>query len=478
MKRAKAIMAGITDDTIQSDDPRVEQLRMLMESVQSSVQQGDMTNVEERLEFDFPSATSIIVDQKCKSLKGFIGADWIVQQFIMSLDTANAYFGLTGEQAITVGGEFVQYADDLTEMPRPNNETSPKDVAKAPLGCFWEVFDLTTKESFFLCDGWKWYVTQPKPLDPCTNNFWPIFALTFNDIEVEAGQKVHVYPPSDVQLLKPMQVERNRSRQELREHRKVNRPCFWTQKGWLTEDDKQKMANHETGELFELQGAPPNGDMNNAIGHWAGVPIDENMYMTAPLDEDGRLAVGSNQIQQQANLKHTAATPAVIQEQARISGVSSNVDDLDDLLSDLAQAGGEIMLREFSPQTVQRIVGQGAAWPDQQREDFLNTIYLDIVAASSGRPNKSVDIQNAQQIVPMMMTAGANPWPIIQYLAKVLDSNMNPADFAPVAPPQQPPQGAPAQKPQGGVQGMHPGNVGSQQQSQPMPAGVQHGGAH
>ena len=67
LKRAKAIMAGIEDDNIPEDDPRLEQLRLLFQSVQASVQQGDMTNVEERLEFDFPSSTSIIIDPRCKS---------------------------------------------------------------------------------------------------------------------------------------------------------------------------------------------------------------------------------------------------------------------------------------------------------------------------------------------------------------------------------------------------------------------------
>ena len=133
------------------------------------------------------------------------------------------------------------------------------------------------------------------------------------------------------------------------------------------------------------------------------------MYTTQPLDEDAALAVGSNAVQQGQPIRHVAATPAVIQEQARISGVSSNVDDLDDLLSEIAQAAGEMMLREFTPQTVQRIVGQGASWPQEQKEDFLNEIYLDIVAASSGRPNKAVDVQNAQQLIPMMLPSWREP---------------------------------------------------------------------
>lgn len=481
IKRAKAIMSGIEDDTIDEKDPRIEQLRLLLESVQSSVQQGETKDVDERIEFDFPSATSIIVDPRCQAIKGFIGAEWIAQQYIMPVATANAYFELTGDKRITVGGDFVTYADDGVAKARPTSSDRPDDVGAKPLGCFWEVFDYTTKEHFFICDGWKWYVRAPEALEPGVRQFWPIIALTFNDVEVEPGQKVHIYPPSDVQLLKPMQMERNRSRQELREHRKVNRPFFWTNKGWVTDDDKEKFSQHETGELVEMQGSPVSGDMKNAIGTWTGAPIDQSVYNTAPLDDDARLAVGSNQAQQGSKIGNVAATPAVIQEQARMTGVSSNVDDLDDLLSEVAQSAGEIMLRTFSPQTVQRIVGKGAAWPDAQREDFLNEIYLTIVAASSGRPNKAVDIQNAQQIVPMLLNAGANPWAVIKYLVGVLESNIDPNDFAPLMQPQIAPMGAPGnQVPNQPIQPghPHPGLVGGQQGGQPAPQGIQTGGVH
>lgn len=475
LKKAKAIMLGIQDDKIQDTDPRLVELGELFDSIRNSVQQGDMTNIEERLEFDFPSSVSIIVDPKCTSLKGFIGANWIAQQYIMSLDDANSYFELRGDKMITSGGQLIQYSPDQKEAIRPTDNTKPDDRSKTPLGCFWEVFDLTTKSSFFVCDGWKYYVQAPKPVDPQINRFWPIFALTFNDIEVVPGLKVSIYPPSDVQLLKPIQKERNRSRQELREQRIGNRPFHWTLGAWLTPEDKEKLKQHETHELLELQGQPVNGDMTNAIGHWQGVPIDENMFTTAPLNEDATLAVGSTQIQQGAPIRHVAATPAVIQEQARISGVSSNVDDLDDLLSELAQAAGEIILRKFSLQTAQRIAGPGAVLPQENKEDFINQVYLDIVAASSGRPNKAVDVQNAQQLGPLMLQAGANPWALIQYYAKVLDANLNPADFAPVAPvPMIQGQGQQQQLPNRGP--VHPGNVGHHPGNQP-PLGMQ-GGAH
>jgi hypothetical protein len=176
------------------------------------------------------------------------------------------------------------------------------------------------------------------------------------------------------------------------------------------------------------------------------------------------MVVGTNQIQQQQPIRHVAATPAVIQEQARISDVNSNVDDLDDLLSEMAQAAGEMMLRTFHPITVQRVVGRGAVWPDQQREDYLNEIMLDIVASSSGRPNKAVELANFQQVAPLMLQAGANPWAIIQYACKVLDSNIDPSDFAPTVPP----------APMG--QGQQPQQSGQQQpMATPRQPGVQNG---
>lgn len=472
VKRAKAILEGIDDDKITETDPRHQQLADLFVSIKQSQENGDTTNVEERLEFDFPSATSIIVDPKCKSLKGFVGARWIVQQFILPLEDVNAYF----ETDIPVSGKLVKYSEDgiekLTEKPGDNT----KDPQEKPLCCLWEVFDILTKTSFFLADGYTDYVREPEPLTPSINRFWPIFALTFNDTEVEPGGKVHIYPPSDVELLRHPQKEWNRSREELRKHRKSNRPWYLTSEGWLTDPDREKFGDHESSEIVAVKGMPPGGDLSKAVIRFDAAPIDAALYNTQPLSEDAGLVIGSNQSQQGQPQKHVAATPAVIQEQARISGVNSNVDDLDDLLSELARAAGEMMLREFNLSTVKRVVGVGAVWPEQNREAFLNEIYLDSVAASSGRPNRAVDVANAQQIGPLMLNAGANPWALIQMYCKILDANLEPADFAPTTPPQQGPQAVQGKGAKPPMQ--HPGQVGQQTGGLGHPVGVQMGGAH
>lgn len=439
IKRAKRILSGIDDDKIEDDDPRQEQLQQLFESVQSSVQNGDMTNIEERLEFDFPSSTSIIVDPKCRCLKGFVGARWIAQEFKMPLEEANAYF----ETDIKAGGELITYSERGQELVKGDPSQATKDPQEKPIGCFWEVFDITTKSHFFICDGWKEFVQEPQPLEPSINRFWPVFALTFNDTEVEPGCKITLYPPSDVDLLKPVQKEWNRIGEELKKHRKANRPFYLAMNGMLTDTDKEKLGDHETCELISIKGIPPSGKLTDVIAKFDSVPIDATLYNTGNLQMDAGMVVGSNSQQSQQPQRHVAATPAMIQEQARVSGVNSNVDDLDDLLSELARAGGEMLLRELSEDTVKRIAGVGAVFPQQQREDFLNELFLEIVASSSGRPNKAVEIANFREIAPLLLQAGANPWAVIKEAVNRLDDRLDTSDFAPSTPPTQ----GPAKKP-------------------------------
>lgn len=473
VKKLKYLTEQLEKDKIQKDDARVYEMQQLSQSIVSSVQQGDMTNVEERLEFDFPSSTSIIVDPRCQSLKGFVGARWIVQQYVVPLEFVNEYF----EKNLGKEGEDYQvYKEDGVEQPQVTTAESKDDPEAKPLVCLWEYFDLGTKSYCFLVDGYKDYIQEPTPCDPCINRFWPIFSLTFNDCEVEPGTKVHIYPPSDVELLKHPQKEWNRARQALREHRNENAPFYVTRAGWLTDEgpdsDLMKLKNHESGEVIQLQGNPPDGDISKALAAFRPAPIDQNVYATSIYQEDATLVVGTNQPQEPPHGKQ-AATPAVIQEQARISGTNSNVDDLDDLLSELARAAGEMMLREFSKQTVTRIVGRGAVWPEQNREDFLNEIFLDIVASSSGRPNKAVEIANFERVAPMLLQAGSNPWGVIKEAVKRLDDRLDVADFAPV----QPPSPVPAAKPQG--QSPHVAPIGGGQplipnaasQPVPMPSG-------
>lgn len=441
VRRAKGILTDLAEQDITQDSPEVQELKQLLMAIQACEASGDTQDIQEKLVFEFPNPTSIIVDPRCRSLDGFIGANWIAGKRLVPLDVVNEFFELD----IKAGGDLIMYRED-GEM-KSAEVSAPTDLPEKQLVCLWEVFDHRTKSTFFLVNGYKDYIQKPGPVYPYLKRFWPIFALTFNETETEPQARSTIFPPSDVQLVRSAQKEWNRSRNGLRNHRSQNAPKYITGAGWLTEKDKEALASAKPGEVIELQGIPPGSDVGKLLAPFLHAPIDPAMYDSTPLQQDMLFVIGTQEGPQPASNKATA-TAASINEQSRQVTVSSNVDDLDDFLSVLAEASGQILLKEVSEETVRRVVGPGALWPPPgQNEDFVNELYLDVVAASSGRPNKALEIANFTQVAPLMIQAGVNPQFLLREALKRLDDRLDPEEMFGSGPAPNNPMGPPPQQP-------------------------------
>lgn len=433
MKRITALVEDYDKGNIDDNSDKVEQLKMLLNSVSYSLtNRSEVEQQSERLVFDFPQATSVIVDPRCRIMKGFVGAQWVVQEYILPIAEAKAFFEKPDLRVGPAEGAVKTYSAAGDEKPAPD--------ALAPESTFvavWEVFDKGTKSRFFICDGYKDYLLEPEEPQPCIQRFWPIIPLSFNDTEAEPGLKVSIYPPSDVRLLMSAQKEYNRCRDGLRRHRRSNKPKYLTAAGWLEKDDKDRlMSDQPYGAVIELVGGlPPGSDVSKMLAPFQHAPIDPAAYDTTPIERDIMLTTGH----QQANLgpitKQGTATEATISEQSRQTTASSDVDELDDLLTEMALVGGEMLLREASRETITRDVGPGAAWPQADREPFVNRIFLEVQAASTGRPNKGMETANFQLLAPILQAAGANPQFIVREAVKRLDDRLDVSEAFPIIPP-------------------------------------------
>jgi hypothetical protein len=212
-----------------------------------------------------------------------------------------------------------------------------------------------------------------------------------------------------VALLYHMQQEHNVSRQRLREHRDANRPKHATSKGKLDEEDKAKLSGSCAHEVVELNGMAPGDKIENILQAVPHNPIDPNLYEVNSTFED-MLRVGGSQ---EANLGGTAgatATESSIAEASRMSSIGSNVDDLDDFLTELAKSASHVLLYELSLETVQEIAGPGAVWPEWSKDEIARDLWLEIRAGSSGKPNKAQEIQNFERLAPFLLqTPGVSP---------------------------------------------------------------------
>ena len=340
--------------------------------------------------------------------------------------------------------------------------------------CVWEIWDKTTGEICVVCDGYKDFLVEPQKPDVQLERFWPFFPLVFNDLENDET----IYPRSDVHLLKPMQREYNRCREGLRQHRIASRPKTAVAAGQLSDDDIAKLQTHPANAVIVLQALPPNGKVSDLLQPIQGPPISADLYDTGTIFEDVLRVVGT----QEANLGGTSsatATESSIAESSRMSALGSNVDDLDDLLTEVSRATGQLLLKEMSQETATKIAGPGAVWPQLSGQEIAEELYLEVEAGSSGRPNKAAEIANFDKVAPILLQIpGISPEWLAKQAITRLDDRLDPTDAVISMLPSIVAQNAAAQPLPSGDPNANPqaqGPQGGQPQGAPSPQDQQTG---
>ena len=417
------LMDDAAQGEIQKDDARMEELRLSLQSLMEE----PMVLIREGLIFDFPESDSIIVDPKCRQLRGFVGANWIAHEMYLPADEVEEVFG------VDIKKDYLSYdftgrrsdRKDLFNQGFQYQGDNPSDSNQG-LACVWEVYDRKSGLMYCVADGHKDFLYEPKA-PPCkVEGFWPVFALVFNEME----HKDELYPPSDTQLLLPMQHEYNRARQGLREHRRANRPKYGVPAGMLEQEDKVKLQNHPAHAVIELQALAAGQKIGDVVQPMQQVGIDPNLYEVGTLFDDVQLVVGA----QEANfgqISKGTATETSIAESSRMSALGAQVDELDSFMSDICRAAGQVMLDKMSLEQVQRLAGPGAVWPDElrSREQIFAEVFLQIEAGSTGKPNRAQELQNIERIIPFLIQIpGIDPKFLAKELLSRLDDKLNLAD--------------------------------------------------
>lgn len=410
------LTADLADEEFEETDAEAEQLRLMI----TEMQKESEIIAREGLVFDFPGSSSIIVDPKCSRLNGFIGADWVAHEFILDTEVIQEIYG------IDIGKNYTAYEDNTSGAVGASEsrvlsmiiDKAGKAISKSKsLACVYEVWSRKDGMVYTVCDGYPDFLKEPAAPDVFIERFWPFFMYATNEVDDETS----IYPMSDVSLLRDMQLEINRARQGLREHRKANRPTMAVPTGMLDDTDKEVLRSRPANALIELNALQPGQSVDQVLQAVKMPPIDPALYDVNPLYEDVMHVVGT----QEANLGGTSgatATETSIAESSRMSAIGSAADDLDELLTELARSAGQILLAEATEEHVKEIVGPGALWPKLSRAQIIQEIGLSIEAGSTGKPNKAQEMQNLERGMPFLMQMpGLNP----EFLAKEIFKRMD-----------------------------------------------------
>ena len=413
------ISADLADGEIQDDSAEVEQLNLLLNDLKNEQE----VVVREGLQFSYPKPTAIIPDPRCVQLRDFLGCDWVAEEYILSPNEIKETYG------VDVGKDFTAYnrldtgkdyerARAVWETGNYSDDAAISD-GDSDSALVWEVYNKKDGLRYVLCDGYKDFLLEPASPEFYTDRFWPWFLVAFNETDGK------VYPPSDVHLMRPMQLELNRARQGMREHRLANRPKVAYAEGLLSEDDLDALRNHPVNALISISGLQPGQPIDQVLQPVKGSPLDPNLYETNMIFQDMLRSVGD----QEANLggnSNSTATETNIAQASRSSAMGSAIDDIDETLTGIAKASGQILLLNVSEETVKGIVGPGAVWPQLTKAEVAKDLVLEIEAGSSGRPNQAQELQNFERLAPILMQLpGINPVVLAKEALKRLDDRID-----------------------------------------------------
>jgi adenylate kinase family enzyme len=376
--------------------------------------------VREGLMFDFPDSTAIIVDPRCKQLRGFIGARWIAHEMFFTTDEVREIYG------VEIDGNYTPYdvkgrSHDSSRKALAANGSQDKEEAEEGMVCVYELYDKPSGLVYVIAEGHKDFLKEPAGPELQVETFWPVFSLVCNEVE----HQTEIYPPSDVHLMRSMVSEYNRAREGLREHRKANRPTYLTPAGMLEDEDKEKLATRPAHAVLSIQGMQPGQKSEDLVTALRTVGIDPNLYEVGTVFDDVQLAVGA----QEANFGGTAgatATETSVAESSRMSALGAQVDELDSFMSEITRCAGAILLQEMSVDQVKTIAGPGAVWPELTAQEIADEVILEIEAGSTGKPNQAAELRNLERVLPFVIQIpGIDPKWLAKEVLKRMDDKLD-----------------------------------------------------
>lgn len=382
----------MVEESQDAEDPEAETKQRKAELQMKALQEQKYVLSREGLVFEFPSATRVIPDKKTRNLVGFVGARWLTIEYLYTPHEVKKFFRVDLDR-----DQYKPRREDGTsEDPHQLAFSFDGKPEAEDLVCVWQHFDREAGVVYYLADGYGAFLREPAAPDIYVEDFWPVFALTFNEVEDEEN----LYPPSDVRLMRSMQDDYNDARQGRREHRKAARPRFWSRSGALDDESKQRVQQSQPFDVSEI--AMAEGKFEDNFGTLPVPGVDPNLYETDTLFTDVQISVGAQEAQFGAVAKATA-TESSIAEGSRIASVDSNVEDLDAFLTRIARASGQILANEMSQESVVEIVGPGAEWPELTLDQIAREVSLKIEAGSSGKPNQAQEIRNWKEMLPFLI---------------------------------------------------------------------------
>lgn len=372
----------------------------------------------------------IRMDPDVETLDQYQRAKWIAQRTWMDKESVQEQFGLKKKDV----EKFTAYQRSGSGRPTPDSPRSyTTDTETDTLISVWELWDKGTGTVYWWAEGCNDWLREPWQPERVGQRFYPFFCLGFNYVDSRE------WPLSDVEMLMKLQDEYDLSRTQEAKHRELTKPMFVADRARVSRQDVTSFSVAEIGEILLIDaGGQPVNQVFTPAQH---PPMIPQVYDITRVRGDMEWVSGLGDAQRGSVGRAKTATEASIQQEGLSTRVEARKDQLEDMISEMAVYGAEILLQEMPQELVQRYAGMTAFWPADQmtKDQIFSLTEIKIRAGSSGKPNKEQDMQKWGMIMPevkevleralmmqqeMMIPVELNPW------VKLLSETMRKADEA------------------------------------------------
>ncbi|MBP8216064.1 MAG: hypothetical protein KAX54_00275 [Thauera sp.] len=401
----------ITEDLVkgdlQADSAAAERLRL----INAAVSQKEQVMIREGLTLSYPDPTMMIPSREMSSFAEMVTAPALTEKALITKERVKQVYGV-----------------DVGDKARPYKPIGAA-VAEEDKVCVYTRYDKRDGLVYVVCDGYDDFLRPPAPPEPWSERFYPYFCYAPNELDDPETPA----PPSDVELIEPMQRQVNAEGDALREHRDAARPGHVANSA-LGEEGLKRLGGRRAHDVIQLP-IDKDDDIRKHLQPIPVNPIDPNLYDTTPAFRDTLRVVGA----QQAELGPTSsasATEASIAATSRQNVDDSATDELDEMLTEMARHGGQILCANLDVAVVKEIVGPGAVWLPHEREDLAKEVHLEVEAGSSGRKNAAAEIQARTQMFPLIaQVPGLSSERVGRDLLRTMDPNSRWEDWVQVGAP-------------------------------------------
>lgn len=309
----------------------------------------------------------------------------------------NTYTAVTGLAPAEAEADI--FAAEAEQFSSSNMPTGT-GMANTNSPCFYRIIERwnrITNHVETLIEGCKKFAKPAYQPDYPTTRFFPYFLLMFYPVD---GAR---HPQSLPWRLRKLMDEYDAARSTKRLTRERSIPGVLFLDGEVDAEDMNRVKNGTTAAFTGIKPTNPNAKIGDIFAPKPVANIDMRMYETAEIIMDMERVSGVQEALQSSVSVEKTATEAEIQQTGFASRTTSDRDQLETMLTDLAVYTGEQALGALTLEDAQRICGAAAFWPENMSvDDLLNMVEIEIKAGTTGKPSKAQDRDSWGVILPLI----------------------------------------------------------------------------